>query len=67
MLGKLVEPIQSAFAGDGVKCTFTHLRDADDGTGQIERLPVLLDERGVVTLAMVAGLDDEEAALSQAS
>ncbi|MDE3301831.1 lactate dehydrogenase [Lacticaseibacillus rhamnosus] len=66
MLGKLVEPILAAFAGDGVIGTFTHLRDADDGTGQISSSPVLLDERGVVTLAMVAGSDDEEAALSQA-
>lgn len=59
MLGKLVEPILAAFAGDGVIGTFTHLRDADDGTGQISSSPVLLDERGVVTLAMVAGSDDE--------
>ncbi|ARY91408.1 MULTISPECIES: lactate dehydrogenase [Lacticaseibacillus] len=66
LVGRLVEPILAAFAGEKLIGTFAHLRDSDDETGQVDSSPILLDERGVVTLATVAGSDDEEAALSTA-
>ena len=58
-------PIIAAYSGDSLIGTLTHLMDVEDDTGQVYSSPVLLNDSGVVTLATVAGSDDEEAALSQ--
>lgn len=65
LLGRLVIPIIAAYSGDSLIGTLTHLMDVEDDTGQVYSSPVLLNDSGVVTLATVAGSDDEEAALSQ--